>query len=451
MNTTSTADITDSHYLWHFIGDDPYDIRMANKDMNDRKATTDPGEWLVRQNATIKDKWYRQIDGYHKDDGASMVMLRYDADHYNLAIISDATATDYQYLYYFGGNGQNNANCYFMRSEKADSPLYVSDRLGCQLSFSSVDADFTFHIVDTNGRVAITHTATGQPVGTPLTDYMDIPEAIRSPYLEGEALTFYSFSGTYDQSHLTDENQITETPLNSADIYVTYTTDHLAEKFLHLRGARVFNITVDGNYVFDDSGTLSHEATDANNADESHLWSLKGGDPYAVQIENADAKRLLGYDTSDGTLALAANPTNKYFVLMEGSATGDGTTYAQMELMAATGDDTYYRVGRTSELNVSTTAGHAASLQVCTYVTTSSVTYHLIDKDYKLIESIAASSSELALPTEWTSPLVSAYHFYTTSGYDSEADTYTPTDEVFTLIDAGSDIYVTYDVNSMVT
>ncbi len=456
-STTSDASITESKYLWHFTGNDPYDIGMANKDMNDRKATSNPGEWLVKQNANISQGWFRTITGYHKNDGASMVMLRYDDSHYNLAVVSDATATDYQYLYYFGGNGQNNANCYFMRSDKAASPLYVSDRAGCQLSFSSVAADFTFHIVDTNGRVAISHTLTDQPVGTALASYTDIPEPIRSPYLAGEALTFYSFSGDYAQEHLTAENQITETPLISADIYVTYTTDHLTDKFLHLRGARVFNMTVNGEYLYDNgstgSGTFSHESTDANKADASRLWTFKGGDPYAVQIENAATKNFLAFNTATNALSLADAPDNKYFILMDGSAAGDGTAYAQMELMAATGTSDFYRIGQSGDaLGVSKTAtAHDATLQVCTYLNNRSVNYYLIDKVDKLIEGpIVASSSELALPAEWVSPLVSAYHYYQAATESAGTYTVAATDEITSLVDVGvaGNVYVTYDVNT---
>ena len=459
-STNSDASITESKYLWHFTGNDPYDIGMANKDMNDRKATSDPGEWLVKQNANISQDWFRTITGYHKDDGASMVMLRYDADYYCLAIISDAEQVGTRdYLYYFGANGQNNANDYFMRNNKAESPLYVSDRAGCQLSFSSVAAEYTFHIVDTNGRVAISHTLTDQSVGTALASYTDIPEAIRSPYLAGEALTFYSFSGDYAQEHLTAENQITETPLNSADIYVTYTTDHLTDKFLHLRGARVFNMTVNGEYLYDNgstgSGTLLHESTDANKADASRLWTFKGGDPYAVQIENAATKNFLAFDTSDGTLSLSADPANKYFILMDGSAAGDGTAYAQMELMAATGTSDFYRIGQSGDaLGVSNTAtAHDATLQVCTYLNNRSINYYLIDKAGKLIEGpIVASSSELALPTEWVSPLVSAYHYYKAATVTGDTYTVDGADEITSLIDVGvaGNVYVTYDVGNTI-
>ena len=382
-----------------------------------------------------------------------MVMLRYDGSHYNLAIVSNtAQLGNYQYLYYFGANGQNNTNVYFMRNNAAASPLYVSDRAGAQLTFSSLDADYTYNMVDTHGNIAIKYTIS-QPVGMPL-NLAAIPEAIRSPYLAGETLTFYTFSGDYASSRLTDENIITESPLDDANIYVTYTTDHLTDagKFLHLRGARVFNIAVNGNYIYDDGGTLAHEATDANLANNNRVWAVIGNDPYAVQVKNVDTQRSLGY-TTPSTLSVAAAPANKYFILLAGSADGDGTTYGQFELMAATGDDNYYRIGRPSDLNISTTDAGDASVQVRAYVKNFSVNYYLIDKASKLIEGpIAASSSELVLPDEWQSPLVTEYHYYNTSGWDSETETYTPTGVVSTLSEVtGGDVYVTYDVGNQIT
>ena len=86
--TTSADGITGSSYLWHFTGNDPYGVGLANKAINDVGATTTPGEWLVKQNANITGNWYRTVDGYHADNGASMVMLRHDDGSYNLFIVS---------------------------------------------------------------------------------------------------------------------------------------------------------------------------------------------------------------------------------------------------------------------------------------------------------------------------------------------------------------------------
>lgn len=312
---------------------------------------------------------------------------------------------------------------------------------------------YTYNVVNRQGNIAIQHTVK-QAVGKPLSGYTAIPESIRSPYIADETVTFYALSDAYTTSdQLTDENQVTATT-TTATIYVTYTTSHLPEKFLKLRAARMFNITVGGEYIYDDSGTLSHESSDANKSSANRMWYIGSDtpDPYAVQLRNASTKNVLGYATPS-TLAVAAAPANKNFILMA-TTTGSGDAYEQMELMAATGNANYYRVGYSAgTLNISATATGDASLQVRAYPNSVSVNYYLIDKAGKLIEGpISSESAELALPAAWVSPLVSEYHYYSTSGYDSDTDTYSPTGTVTSPADVGSggSIYVTYDVGTAI-
>ena len=455
--TTSADGITGSNYLWHFTGNDPYGVGLANKAINDVGATTTPGEWLVKQNANITRDWYRTVDGYHAGSGASMVMLRHDDDSYNLAIVSkDSELGNYNYLFFFGANAQNNTNVWFCRNDKdtPTSPLYASDRPGCRLTFSEATADYTFHIVDRAGRIAISHTVTGLPVGMPLNSYTDIPEAIRSHYLEGETVSFYSFSGSYSTDKINADNQITETPLTNADIYVTYTTDHLADKFLHLRGIRIFNITANGHYLYSDNGTPSTASAPSGTdlGTLNYKWTFGGLDPYAVQVKNAADRHLLGYDTTTGSLTLQSAPTDCRFILIEGSSRGDGT-HEQMELMAATGNAQRYTLSRTDtgSLTLGTAeAAHADARQVRVYLTTRSVEYWLIDKAGELIEGpIANTSEELLLPDEWRSPLVSTYHFHKTATVDANG-IYTVGDEITSLIELGNQniVYVTYDAGN---
>ena len=324
------------------------------------------------------------------------------------------------------------------RSEIATQPLY------------------TYHIVNLAGEVAIKQKV-AQYAGVRFSNYLSIPAAIRSPYLEGETLTFYSFSGAYNSANLVPGNVIEETPASSANIYVTYTNTDLMSKFLHLRAKRTFNLTINGEYIYDDSGTLAHEASpsDAEKESNPYLWYIgKAGaeDPYAVLIRNKNSDSYFHYATPSA-LSLDAAPSK--FILLSGSAAGDGANYEQMELMAATGDDNYYRIGRTGDaLNISTTATGDASLQVRAYPVGGGVTYWLIDKAGKLIEKIPSKSTALALPEAWKSPLVDDedYHYFPTPGYDEGTDTYTPTGTIEGEIDPDltPNIYVTYDVNDKV-
>ena len=327
------------------------------------------------------------------------------------------------------------------RSEIATQPLY------------------TYHIVNLAGEVAIKQKV-AQYAGARFSNYLSIPAAIRSPYLEGETLTFYSFSGAYNSANLVPGNVIEETPASSANIYVTYTNTELMSKFLHLRAKRTFNLTINGEYIYDDSGTLAHEASpsDAEKETAPYLWYIgKAGaeDPYAVLIRNKNSDSYFHYATPATPSALSLDGAPSKFILLSGSAAGDGANYEQMELMAATGDDNYYRIGRTGDaFSISTTATGDASLQVRAYPVGGGVTYWLIDKAGKLIEKIPSKSTALSLPEAWKSPLVDDddYHYFPTPGYDEGTDTYTPTGTIEGEIDPNLTpiIYVTYDVNDKV-
>ena len=299
---------------------------------------------------------------------------------------------------------------------------------------------YTYYIVNRAGDIAV-KCELKQAVGKTLNSYLDIPAAIQSPYLNGETVKFYSFSEAYSSTdQLSDENQITETPEAAANIYVTYTTDHLSEKFLKLRGASAFNITADGKAIYDDSGSLASETTDYSSAitTANHLWNFLGEDPYAVQIQNFDTDKYLVFSTPP-TLSLEATATNN-FILMAGSASGDGTSYEQINLMAATGTGT----------------PDLSTIEIRAYPVSSSVTYHLIDKAGKLIVSVPSTSSELVLPSAWQSPLVSEYHYYkdaTLSGntIGSSCD-FTGATTISSPFDVGNggNIYVTYDVSDVI-
>ncbi len=320
---------------------------------------------------------------------------------------------------------------------------YWTDEAAARWRFEPVPQNntYTYNIVDRQGRIAIKYTTgADQPAAKALSDYTDIPEAIRSPYLDGETVQFYTFSDSYSTpeellSLLTDENKITATPVaNNANIYVTYTTDHLSEKFLRLRGARAFNIVVTNEgYAFDNGGTLAYDNVETNKTQPSHLWNISGGDPYAVQIDNLGTGRYLVSSTMP-TLSLAATATNN-FILMEQSAAADAGSESVM-LMKATG---------TEDLVMTKPEFQASPVNITTK-------YYLIDKAGKLIQgNIESESSELGLPDEWRSPLVSEYHYYKTPGYDEATQTYTPANPITSPFDADRGmIYVTYDVSDAV-
>ena len=328
---------------------------------------------------------------------------------------------------YHGHEGDYNCNGLVgLYSDNKDNSLW-------HLESVPANNSYTFNVIDSQGNIAVKKTVDSQQSLAMLKDYNDIPEDIRSPYLAGETVTFYSFDGDYSSDKLTDENIITATPYaNNSNIYVTYTLDHLSEKFLRLRGARALNIVTSDGYAYDNSGTLAYDNDAANKTQPNHLWNISGGDPYAVQIDNLGTGRYLVSSTMS-TLSLAETATNK-FILMEESASATAEN-EQVKLMKATG---------TEDLVVEKAEFQANPVSI-------TIKYHLIDKAGKLIQgNIESESSELGLPDEWRSPLVSEYHYYKTSGLSG--DTYSPSDQISNPLEVGEggDIYVTYDVSGAI-
>ena len=309
--------------------------------------------------------------------------------------------------------------------------------------------EYTYHILYKDKTEAIRATkrqAVGKQLGS---SYTDIPAAIRSPYLDGETITFYN------DADCADGHVIHETPSATSDIYVRYTTTHLDGKFLHLRGARALNVKINGELICDDNGSLSHQ-TGNENTTKPFLWYFSGEDPYAIEISNDESGKKLGYTTpssSPTSLLYAESPEKTKFIIM---ATSNGDGYQQMELMAATGDGNYYRVGRTGDaFSISTTATGDASLQIKVNPVTIPATFKLIDKAGKILTSITSTSGDVELPDEWKSPLVSEYQYWKESAFTIEGDVYTlkaepdESDKVTSVTDV-STIYVTYKVNDNV-
>ena len=362
-----------------------------------------------------------------------------------VAKINNSTTT---YLDPAGGNINGTTLTNYRTMSTSSGPVnvgggigYWTDEAAARWRFEPVPQKntYTYNIVDNQGRIAIKYTTQAdQPAAKALNSYTDIPEAIRSPYLVGETVNFYTFSGAYSSTdQLSAENKITSTPVtNNANIYVTYSIDYLKEKFMKLRGARAFNITDGGNCLYDNSGTLSTNGAPTVST-ATHLWFFSGNDPYAVQIQNVETDKFLVFSTAP-SLSLAETATTK-FILMEESA-APNAEYEPVRLMEATGNA--YNENPIKEVNA--------------YPVSISVNYHLIDKAGKLIVSVSGTSSDLALPSEWQSPLVSEYHYWkgaTLSG-NTIGSTCNLTNAIAITspfdVGSGGDVYVTYDVSDAI-
>lgn len=402
---------TDAIYLWKFNIVDPYQITIQSKSAEyyDYFLSSKAGSYgdirLRSPLSTAKDNKVWSFGLLNGDSGYRLIIT----DGYKLAPDGSNGLDDF-------GHGYLNNN----DNGKARYQKYAgNDYKNSDLTFVPLERTYTYNIVNKQGNIAISTELT-QAVGK-LSGYNDIPESIRSPYIDGETVTFYSFTGDYSSAYLSDENIITEMPLTDANIYVTYTTN-LTGKFLNLQGTHAYNIKVGDNYIYDSgSGTLSNDPDEENKGNTNHLWYFTGGDPYSIQVENV----ATGYYLNSSSSTLLLSTTAENFILINRTI-GEGSE--QIGLKNATGE--------TIQMNALALSGL-------------SVNYYLIDKAGKLIfDPQSSTSEELALPSEWVSPLVLKYHYYKTITYDNESETYSnPTDEISSPAEVGNggNIYVTYD------
>ena len=299
---------------------------------------------------------------------------------------------------------------------------------------------YTYHIVNRSNTIAISSEALQQAAGTPLSGYSSIPTALQSAYISNETIQFYTMDGVFDANNLDNEHKITATPSGDADIYVTYTTDHLMDKFLHLRAFRTFNVKVDESgykFLYDDNsgepvdkeaatGETDEAKKTATKTTRPYMWYFGGNDPYAVFVQNVDTKKYLHYASPN--LTLGASET----FIMKGSD--------PQNIVSENG---------TGTVTLQNAAGQTISLIVTPAALP--LSFFLIDKANKKIESGIDYTGSLTLPAAWQNPLCT-YKFYKAATYNEGTDTYTcdEGDRIDGIEDLGDGnvIYVTYDVDN---
>ena len=265
---------------------------------------------------------------------------------------------------------------------------------------------YTYHIVNLSGEIAVSSSAIRQAAGEPLrngntdsdndgiTDgYNDIPVNLQSSYIKDETIKFYSWDGAFDASNIKEENKIEKTPPTSANIYITYTTEKLGNKFLPLTNSAPYNIKDGGKcrYVDVVEGTLKTDAADAEyKTDREYLWYFLGGDPYHVIVQNVKENTL--YLTYSGT------PTPSLSV---GSA--------QTFILKGTSDPTAQTETSYEDVTLIDASGNTFTIRVNTVVLP--IRFTLIDMQNKEIQSGIEYAGSFALPTAWRSPLVD-YHYW---------------------------------------
>ena len=217
---------TDARALWELDLTDPYAVLVKSTSLGDNGYLSMSGKGAygnVREldltTAKTKGLWSFILTRGISDGSLSLMLGNNCYDNPNDAtkgayLWNDGTATRYNY----------------------DGKIESENRRS--LVFTQPTDTYTYNIVDNNGRIAIKYTTNQMPLTVLGSDYTAIPAPIRSEYLEGETVTFYATQ----EDAINGTNAITETPnIDGANIFVRYTTTHLIEKPLHLRGARGFS------------------------------------------------------------------------------------------------------------------------------------------------------------------------------------------------------------------
>ena len=423
-------------YMFAFVGD-PYELRIYNME---RTAT----RYLMVGNQTNENNYNNNtpsfgtsVKGYWElyDDG-----------------FVDEGDNKYFALRLFGTN-----IAYPLTSD--DNQLQIS-RTKSVAKFSVAEGkkfNYKFIILDKQGRVAMQYT-TELAMSLSL-NYNRIPEAIRSEYIQDETLSFWSAvnksaaataDGRYKYTGKT-RTSVAPTPanLNTTDIipiYVTYTTNHLAEKHLHLRGVRAFGMEL-GQWAYAEDNTTELKKSSSYVDNNKFWWHVIGGDPYAVQVQNVGATANeylnISVDTSTTpptvTQSMGTNTNQTSFlVLMKSSQAEDADQTITMGVLPIGGEDVSY----------DDNAKYLQTTNINLVSRKKNVTYYLIDRSHKLLlKSGPVASDEPIIPDDIRSPFLAdnQYHYYNAvSGNDGS---YTPSGaELTSATDATSSvIYVFYD------
>ena len=463
----------------------------------------DNGYPRVTHFAFIGDPYDLKIVGRKSSqDGETPSTLKYMALNATLAnnVTFETTATIWGIIY--DDDTADNRDCFRLKDNSGDKYLHLKDASGENYPLNGTatsteavrvtvdplpNKSYIYHIMRSDGSIATKATDDQEPSAK--LDFAHIPETIRSPFLAltGVTLSFYNTSA--DAS--TPINAITYAPDNVEgavqDIYVRYNMgtalDNLPGSYIKEGTATVFNVRLNGQYIYYDNETIKTTPEsafdDACATNPAYQWKLGGNDPYAMTILNADANKYVTVDYAplieacqagnpepDGEITWSDTPSK--FIIK-------GTSRASIyEVMAALGDgvdsrSNYFNIGCPSE-NTVKLYGNESHLynsaplrfQLTPTTGTENLMYHLIDnagKDLLQMPARQVSTGKPEIPEYW-SPLVKQYHYYKIGDFTVVDNVYTlngsPAElgQVTDATDAGSDgvkdIFVTYTANDLV-
>lgn len=353
----------------------------------------------------------------------------------------------------------------------------IADPDGGVLDDADVDYDYPHIAVMASER---------QPIGNPL-NLDAIPEVIRSPFLAGATLNFWTYTDDTMETltELTlDKDKFTNTDPNNEwknHIFVSYTT---SPAYTSVIDNVDYNVIVNNLYIYYDKdeanpanaikGKANFNAEGDSPSGYGNLWRLSGSNPYAMTIKNlgvgtpGTGKYMHVADWDVGTNSWVDTEDDATrFIVKQGSqadyhevmATTGVVRDASYKIDAANSVDasvTYYNFGRPDVNTVKMFSnavyehGYSEIRFQLKKSTAKQVMYHLIDLSNKILlsePSRQAEGDKPRIPAEYFSPLVDTYTYWKDNPItNGSADKY-GSSEVFGATPP-DDVYITYTTDN---
>lgn len=458
--TLTATNIQNNIYQWYFTGGDPYNITAVN--------------------LAFPDKVFACSSALASTDNRFLYLLSPD----DAAI----TASHFMALpgaevgkYAFAASGLSfNGNLFFLRSESGNENFRIA--AGTAINNTTVDTQcelFPYRIyavIDDMGDEAVRMTVPVESKDDPLR----LPHVIKSAHLGYDRFQYYEtqatalartpdISDTKAWLHGTggiiyvrytwDANQSTAPIDLDGNVWYTWNYVNVDNRYLHGRG--VGDISTNNN-ALGTRADLTQNPAQNTLATGAYQWRFMGGDPYRIKVENKATPGYIMTKTSRSEAYLYHegdyNMQRFFITQSEGLSTYqvigiyDGTDAAQH-----TWPYYYIRSGNDSGNDtgipyITNTTGRQDGHDNNQIRFSTPTTYRIINKQGKLvwgdIPGLGNTGEMPDLPNAYKSPLATNYTYYTDGGYDSETDTYTPTNQItaegYTPSNDGI-IYVLYD------
>ncbi|MBR1688253.1 MAG: hypothetical protein IJ710_06930, partial [Prevotella sp.] len=454
---------------------DPYDIKIGN--------------------ASATGKYLCDVSTSGQRSGSVEAFLRNGADYSNAILQTFALLNGKSGKIVFMGTHQTGANPdgswyrrpYFGAQYNSGTIYNINYVIGknqgtsndeIQITIANLPTTYTYHLINHSGNEVLSYSKASNSLSAAISLYAPLKSAHAtdfSIYAAATAATAISAAQSNDNSsaaYIGAEGTATygSLPAGVTDIYIGYTTS----SSLDLTGGTRYSICRTGYesknwYMYTDASAKEHpcDGTYVDN-DRLYLWRLYNGDPYNITIRSDYHSSDYYLSTQKGAFAKG----DQFKVWANGSSTAvtNWSLIAGDRLVAfgTDGGNKYVGVDSNnytySDNTVYTLETDLANITKCLQMTftertlATQVKYRIVKKNGKqaLTDIDAYYTSAVALPAAYTSPLVSAYHYYTATNvsYDSSARTITWTGEKEEIDPAtytpseGEVIYVTYDANT---